>query len=138
MRWKRQVAVGILAVSVSGCQGVPFIPGNLSHIPKPEPVRSPARPHAVPFSTLATNYLVRPDTGERRILRQLVHELQLNRHLIDEAYAHRDEHARVRVDYARLSAEFNQMISGLQQILAATETAPRDSDAIWGEYRTYE
>ena len=89
-------------------------------------------------SVLAADYLVRPDTGERRILRQLLQELQLSRHLIDDAYAHRDEHARIRVDYARLSAELNQMIAGLQQTLAATETAPGEPNAIRGEYRVYD
>ena len=76
--------------------------------------------------------------GERRILQQLLHELRLCRSLIDDAYAHRDDRARVRVDYGRLAADFNSMMAGLQQTLAATETAPREPGQIRGEYRLYE
>jgi len=90
------------------------------------------------FSSMAANYLVRPDSGERQVLRQFLHELQLARHLIDEAYARRDDRGRVRVDYTRLSLEFDQILLGLRHTLNATETAPRDAQAIRGEYRLYE
>ena len=93
---------------------------------------------AVAPPAFAPGYLVRPDSGERRILQQLLHELRLCRNLIDEAYAQRDERARVRVDYARLAADFNSVLAGIQQTLAATETAPRGPEAVRGEYRLYE
>ncbi len=90
------------------------------------------------FSLPAANYLVRPDTGERQVLGQLLHELQLVRHLIDDAYARRDERARVRVDYARLADEFDRIVTGLRRTLTVTETAPRDRLDITGDYQLYE
>ena len=90
------------------------------------------------FSMPTSNYLVRPDTGERQVLGQLLHELQLVRHLIDDAYARRDERARVRVDYARLADEFDRIVTGLRRTLTVTETAPRDRFDITGDYQLYE
>ena len=90
------------------------------------------------FSIPTSDYLVRPDTGERQVLGQLLHELQLVRHLIDDAYARRDERARVRVDYARLADEFDRIITGLRRTLTVTETAPRDRLDITGDYQLYE
>ena len=90
------------------------------------------------FSRLTPDYLVRPDTGERQVLGQLLHELQLVRHLIDDAYARRDERARVRVDYARLADEFDRIITGLRRTLTVTETTPRDRLDITGDYQLYE
>ena len=87
---------------------------------------------------LAPDYLVRPDTGERQVLGQLLHELQMVRHLIDDAYARRDERARVRVDYARLADEFDRIVIGLRRTLTVTETAPRDRMDITGDYQLYE
>ena len=92
---------------------------------------------AVP-SLLKANYLMRPDGGERRVLRQLMHEMQQARHLIDEAHARRDTQARVRVDYARLALEFDQILLGLRRTLSATETTPREAPGISGEYHLYE
>lgn len=89
-------------------------------------------------SALTPDYLVRPDTGERRILGQLLRELQLVRHLIDDAHARRDGHGRVRIDYARLSAEYDQIIVGLRRTLAAAETTPREPADITGDYQLYE
>ena len=90
------------------------------------------------FSISTPDYLVRPDTGERQVLGQLLHELQLVRHLIDDAYARRDERARVRVDYARLADEFDRIVTGLRRTLTVTETAPRDRFDITGDYQLYE
>lgn len=89
-------------------------------------------------SALLPDYLVRPDSGERQVLGQLLRELQLARHLIDDAYARRDEHARVRVDYARLVDEFDRIVVGLRRTLTVTETAPRDRMDITGDYQLYE
>ena len=129
--------IGFMAAAAAGCHSLPQAPEPLQ-ASAPLDLRGGAALRGPSAPRLGADYLVRPDTGERRILRQLLHELQLSRSLIDDAYAHRDEHARVRVDYVRLSAEFNQVIAGLQQTLAATETAPRGPDAIQGEYRLYE
>lgn len=90
------------------------------------------------FSMPTPDYLVRPDTGERQVLGQLLHELQLVRHLIDDAYARRDERARVRVDYARLADEFDRIVMGLRRTLTVTETTPRDRLDITGDYQLYE
>ena len=89
-------------------------------------------------AVLEPDYLARPDAGERRILGQLLRELQLVRYLIDEAHARRDGHGRVRIDYARLSAEYDQIIVGLRRTLAAAETAPREPADITGDYQLYE
>ncbi len=83
-------------------------------------------------------YLTRSDQGERRILGQLLHELRLARHLIDEAHARRDVHGRVRIDYVRLASEFDRILMGLRRTLAAVETAPRDPMEITGDYQLYE
>lgn len=93
--------------------------------------------HSAP-SALMPDYLVRPDSGERRVLGQFLRELQLARHLIDDAYARRDEHARVRVDYARLADEFDRIVAGLRRTLTVTETTPRDRMDITGDYQLYE
>lgn len=127
----------MLALLVTGCgmlqYAVPVSPSREpSHIPRPRPVNHSASSAFVP------DYLVRPDTGERQILGQLLHELQLTRHLIDEAYARRDEHARVRVDYVRLADEFDRIVTGLRRTLTVAETTPRDRMDITGDYQLYE
>ena len=103
-----------------------------SHVVRPRPIDHSASSELVP------DYLVRPDTGERQVLGQLLHELQLVRHLIDDAYARRDERARVRVDYVRLADEFDRILIGLRRTLTVAETTPRDRMDITGDYQLYE
>ena len=123
MRHAEWLVGAIAALLVAGC-------GMMHHaVPVSQPRESSGIPRSKPadhsaFSIPAADYLVRPDTGERQVLGQLLHELQLMRHLIDDAYARRDEHARVRVDYARLADEFDRIVTGLRRTLAVTETAP--------------
>ena len=123
---------GVAAALLTGCT-------MLHHA---VPISQPREPDGAlpsrPFGHSTPGYLVRPDTGERRILGQLLRELQLVRHLIDDAHARRDEHGRVRIDYARLSAEYDQIIVGLRRTLAAAETAPREPADITGDYQLYE
>lgn len=132
-------SVAVAAVLLAGGCKWPFVLPNAASSESRPPLRAESRA-ATPVASpaFAPGYLVRPDSGERRVLQQLLHELRLCRNLIDEAYAQRDERARVRVDYARLAADFNSVLAGIQQTLAATETAPRGPDAVRGEYRLYE
>ena len=137
MRHAGWLAAVIVALLLQGCQSAPqetsvLQPRRLESV---SPVL--AGDHSASHAARA-DYLVRPDTGERQILRQLVHELQLARHLIDDAYTRRDEHARVRIDYARLADEFDRIVSGLRRTLTVTETAPRARMDITGEYQSYE
>ncbi len=136
-RYAEWLAGALLALLAAGC--------GKSH--DPVPVSQPRELDPAPrarlvdhsaSSALVPDYLTRPDTGERRILGQLLHELRLARHLIDEAHARRDERARVRVDYARLADEFDRIMTGLRRTLAVSETAPRDSVDITGDYRSHE
>ena len=138
MRHATRSAAVAAVLLAAGCKGIFAFPSPSLSEARP-PMRAESRP-AAPVSSpaFAPGYLVRPDSGERRILQQLLHELRLCRSLIDDAYAHRDDRARVRVDYGRLAADFNSMMAGLQQTLAATETAPREPGQIRGEYRLYE
>ena len=126
-----------VALLVTGCEMLHYavpVPHSreLGHVPRPRLID-----HSAP-SALVPDYLVRPDTGERQVLGQLLHELQLARHLIDDAYARRDEHARVRVDYARLADEFDRIMVGLRRTLTVAETTPRDRMDITGDYQLYE
>lgn len=126
-----------VALLVTGCgmlhQAVPVSQFRESGgTPRSRPIDHSA------FSIPTPDYLVRPDTGERQVLGQLLHELRLIRHLIDDAYARRDERARVRVDYARLADEFDRIVTGLRRTLTVTETAPRDRLDITGDYQLYE
>ena len=136
-RATRNAAVAALLLT-TGCKGIFGFPN--SPLSESRPTTNAAARAAVPVASpaYAPGYLTRPDSGERRILRQLLHELRLSRNLIDDAYAHRDEDARVRVDYARLAADFNSVLAGIQQTLAATETSPREPQSVRGEYRLYE
>lgn len=136
-RATRNAAVAALLLT-TGCKGIFGFPN--SPLSESRPPTNAAARTAVPVASpaYAPGYLTRPDSGERRILRQLLHELRLSRNLIDDAYAHRDEDARVRVDYARLAADFNSVLAGIQQTLAATETSPREPRQVRGEYRLYE
>ena len=131
-------AAAAAVLLAAGCKGIFDFPDASLSESRP-PLRAAARTAApVASPAYAPGYLVRPDSGERRILQQLLHELRLCRSLIDDAYAQRDEQARVRVDYARLAADFNSVLAGIQQTLAATETAPREPGQVRGEYRLYE
>ena len=128
------------ALLVPGCEmfhhAVPASqPWELDGVPRTIPSDHSASSAS---SVLIPDYLVRPDTGERQILGQLLHELQLARHLIDEAYTRRNERARVRVDYARLADEFDRIVVGLRRTLTVAETAPRDRMDITGDYQLYE
>ena len=136
-RVTRSAAVAAVLLA-AGCKW-PIVAANTNLSESRPPLRAESRP-AAPASSpaFAPGYLVRPDSGERRILQQLLHELRLCRSLIDDAYANRDDRARVRVDYARLAADFNSVLSGIQQTLAATESSPRDPHQVRGEYRLYE
>ena len=125
------------ALLVTGCEmlhyAVPVSQSReLSHIPRPRLIDHSALPVRTP------DYLIRPDMGERQVLGQLLHELQLARHLIDDAYARRDERARVRVDYVRLVDEFDRIMIGLRRTLTVAETTPRDRMEITGDYQLYE
>ena len=125
------------ALLVTGCgmlhHAVPVSqPRELGHVPQSELIDHSASSVPTP------DYLVRPDVGERQVLGQLLHELQLARHLIDEAYARRDERARVRVDYVRLADEFDRVMIGLRRTLTVAETAPRDRMDITGDYQLHE
>ena len=130
--------IGAIVVTlVTGCEmlhnAVPVSHSReFSHVPRPRPINHSAS------SVLTPDYLVRPDTGERQVLGQLLHELQLVRHLIDDAYARRDERARVRVDYVRLADEFDRIMVGLRRTLTVAETTPRDRMDITGDYQLYE
>ena len=132
--WLTSVTAALL---LTGC-GMLHHAVSVSQFRDPEdvPQEGPSSHSASP--SLIPGYLVRPDTGERRVLGQLLHELQLARHLIEDAYERRDERARVRVDYARLADEFDRIVTGLRRTLAVAETAPRDHSDITGDYQLYE
>lgn len=126
-----------VALLVTGC-GVSHHAVPVSQLRESSSISRPRLVDHSAFSMPTPDYLVRPDTGERQVLGQLLHELQLVRHLIGDAYARRDERARVRVDYARLTDEFDRIVMGLRRTLTATETAPRDRLDITGDYQLYE
>ncbi len=135
MRQVGWVVAPLLAIVLAGCGHSRAMVAETYQVPS-DP-RNRVMDSAFP-SLLSANYLLRPDGGERRVLRQLMHEMQQARHLIDEAHARRDAQARVRVDYARLALEFDQILLGLRRTLSATETTPREASGISGEYRLYE
>ena len=127
----------LAALLMTGCSTLKYPvpvsqPRELGHDSRPRLIDHSAASASVP------DFLARPDTGERQVLGQLLHELQLARHLIDDAYARRDQRARVRVDYARLTDEFDRIIVGLRRTLAVAETTPRDRLEITGDYQLYE
>ena len=126
-----------VASLVSGCGLSVLGEPSVTTRPISADVRTDVPGHSA--SPLITpDYLVRPDTGERRILYQLLQELKRCRHLIDNAYTRRDREARLRIDYARLATEFNQIMIGLQRSLTAVDTAPRGHTDITGDYQLYE
>ena len=125
------------ALLVTGCEMLHYaVPVSQSREPSHTP--RPALIDRSASSAPTPDYLIRPDIGERQVLGQLLHELQLARHLIDAAYARRDERARVRVDYVRLTDEFDRIMFGLKRTLTVAETTPRDRMDITGDYQLYE